>query len=114
MSGDIQHSGRYIRQFLKAVRELKSLEFIHDIDNLTLAQLQETLLKRSNNGIRLKQQFLRHGAKWEPKEEEELKRLFSTNELNIKAFAKKFQRRPKSVTTRMIKLGLIEVTSESL
>ncbi|PHM37586.1 hypothetical protein Xmau_03803 [Xenorhabdus mauleonii] len=104
----MQHLDQKIRQFLKAVQDLKSLEIIDDIDNLTLSQLQEMLLKQSNNGTRLKQQFLRHGAKWELEEEGELKRLFSIGELNVGEFANKYQRRPKSVKIRMIKLGLID------
>ncbi|KHD27434.1 DNA polymerase III subunit chi [Xenorhabdus nematophila] len=83
----MQDSDRKIRAFLKAIKDLKSLDLINDIDNLTLSQLQEMLLKQSNNGTRLKQQFLRHGAKWEPEEEKELKRLFSIGELDIKVFA---------------------------
>ncbi|WP_426575637.1 hypothetical protein ACP179_01975 (plasmid) [Xenorhabdus stockiae] len=104
----IQNREKTIGYFLKSIIELKQLDIIDNIDSLTLSQLQEELLKQSKNGTRLKQQFIRHGAKWEEEEEEELESLFLTGELNIEKFAEKYQRRPKSVTTRMTRLGLIE------
>jgi len=51
--------------------------------------------------------FPRHGSKWAPEEDEQLKHRFGTNP-NLEDLAELHQRAPGGIRSRLIKLGLID------
>ncbi|EJG2190704.1 hypothetical protein A3N51_20265 [Enterobacter kobei] len=105
---DLQEHGKLIRQFLKAARELESLNVIDGLENMTIAQLRDELARRSTPGAGYKQQYPRHGAKWEEEEKQQLIALAEAEMLDVEQFAEDYQRRPESIMKYMKKLGLLE------
>lgn len=108
----VRDHGREVRQFLKAARELQALGLIEDVENKTLAALQTELVNRSSPGAGFKQNYPRHGARWEEDEKEKLVALAQAGMLDIDAFAQEYQRRPESVITYMVRLGLLDKTHD--
>lgn len=89
--------GKIVRQYLKAARALKALGVIEDIDNRSFAALQDELIARSTPGAGFKQQYPRHGMRWEEEEKQQLIALAEAGMLDVDAFALEYQRRPESV-----------------
>lgn len=104
----LSEHARVVRQFLKASRELQALGLVEDIGNKTLAALQAELVSRSSPGAGYKQDFPRHGARWEEDEKQKLVALAEAGMLDVDAFAHEYQRRPASVMTYMVRLGLLD------
>lgn len=104
----LREHGREVRRFLKAARELETLGLIEDIGNKTLATLQAELVRRSSPGTGFKQDYPRHGARWEEEEKQQLVALAEAGILDVDAFAQEYQRRPGSVITCMVRLGLLD------
>jgi hypothetical protein len=105
---DLKEHGRLIRQFLKAARELQALGVIDNMEGKTLTELQNELVSRSSPGAGYKQEFPRHGARWEEEEKQHLITLSEAGMLDVDAFALEYQRRPESVLTCMTRLGLTD------
>lgn len=105
---DLREHGKLVRQFLKAARELESLNVIDGLDNMTLGQLREELTRRSSPGAGYKQQYPRHGAKWDEEEKQRLIALAEAGMLDVDEFAREYQRRPESVLAYMVRLGLLD------
>ena len=104
----VRDHGREVRQFLKAARELQALGLIEDVENKTLAARQGELVNRSSLGAGFKQNYPRHGARWEEDEKEKLVALAQAGMLDVDAFAQEYQRRPESVINYMVRLGLLD------
>ncbi|MNB68885.1 hypothetical protein D3C76_1024450 [compost metagenome] len=109
---ELKEHGRLIRQFLKAARELQALGVADNIESKTLAELQNELVSRSSPGAGFKQAFPRHGARWEDEEKQRLIELSEAGNLDVDAFANEYQRRPESVITCMVRLGLIDKSQD--
>jgi len=107
---DLKEHGRLIRQFLKAARELQALGLVEDVENKTLASIQHELVSRSTPGAGYKQEYPRHGARWEEDEKQQLIARATAADFDVNAFAREYQRRPESVITCMTRLGLIDKT----
>ena len=75
---------------------------------MTLGQLREELTRRSSPGAGYKQQFPRHGAKWDEEEKQRLIALAEAGMLDVDEFAREYQRRPESVLAYMVRLGLLD------
>lgn len=107
---DLKEHGRLIRQFLKAARELQALGVIDNMDDKTLTELQNELVSRSSPGAGYKQEFPRHGSRWEDEEKQRLIALSKAGmlDVDVDAFALEYQRRPESVRTCMARLGLTD------
>lgn len=90
---DLKEHGRLIRQFLKAARELQALGVIDNMEGKTLTELQNELVSRSSPGASYKQDFPRHGARWEEDEKQRLIALSKAGMLDVNAFALEYQRR---------------------
>lgn len=93
---------------MKAARVLKELDLIDDLDNKTLAAITSELVQSSSVGIGFKQDYPRHGMRWEDEEKQRLISLTASGMLDVNIFANEYQRRPESVITYMARLGLIE------
>ncbi|EOE7356180.1 TPA: hypothetical protein ACKFMW_004332 [Enterobacter hormaechei] len=105
---DLREHGKLVRQFLKAARELESLNVMDDFAGKTINQLREELTQQSTAGAGYKQQYPRHGAKWEEEEKQRLIALAEAGMLDVDEFAREYQRRPESVIIYMVKLGLTD------
>lgn len=105
---DLRQHGKLIRQFLKVARELESLDLVDGLEDKTIGQIREELTRRSTPGAEYKQQFPRHGAKWEMEEKQQLIALAEAGMLDVEQFARDFQRRPESVLKFMKKIGLLD------
>ncbi|EME5107813.1 hypothetical protein VYS60_004289 [Salmonella enterica] len=105
---DLREHGKLVRQFLKAARELESLNVMDDFAGKTINQLREELTQQSTPGAGYKQQYPRHGAKWEEEEKQRLIALAEAGMLDVDEFAREYQRRPESVIIYMVKLGLTD------
>jgi len=93
----LKEHGKTVRQYLKAARDLRALGLIEDIDNRSFAALQAELIARSSPGAGLKQQYPRHGMRWEEEEKQHLIALAEAGMLDVDAFSLEYQRRPESV-----------------
>lgn len=105
---DLKEHGKLVRQFLKASRELESLNVMDEFADKTISQLREILTQQSTPGAGYKEQFPRHGAKWEEDEKQRLIDLAESGMLDVAEFAHKYQRRPESVISYMVRLGLTD------
>ncbi|HAS1070082.1 hypothetical protein L8O47_22690 [Enterobacter roggenkampii] len=105
---DLREHGKLVRQFLKAARELESLNVVDGLENMTLGQLREELTRRSSPGAGYKQQYPRHGVKWDEEEKQRLIALAEAGMLDVEEFAREYQRRPESVLAYMVRLGLLD------
>lgn len=110
---DLKEHGRLIRQFLKAARELQALGLVDDLENKTLASLQHELVSRSTPGAGYKQEYPRHGARWEEDEKQQLIMRATAGNFDVNAFAREYQRRPESIMTCMNRLGLIDKSHDN-
>lgn len=63
---------------------------------------------RSSPGAGYKQQFPRHGAKWDEEEKQRLIALAEAGMLDVDEFAREYQRRPESILKYMKKTGLLD------
>ena len=104
---DLREHGKLIRQFLKAARELESLNVIDGIEDKTMAQIRDELIHRSTPGTDYKQMYPRHGSRWVEEETQHLIALTSAGMIDIDQFANEVQRRPESVIKYMKKIGLL-------
>ncbi|PVZ84169.1 hypothetical protein C9426_23975 [Serratia sp. S1B] len=103
---------KQIRQFLKLGKKIQELALIDDMANKTFAMLCEEMAAVEEvpvTGVsRLKQRYPRHGARWEDEEKQVLIAQAEIGQVNIKAFAKEYERRPSSVRQYLEKLGFDE------
>lgn len=104
---NLREHGKLIRQFLKVIRELETLELIDSMEDKTMGQIREELTHRSTPGTGYKQLHPRHGSRWSEEEKQHLIALTSAGMIDIEQFANEFQRRPESVIKYMKKIGLL-------
>lgn len=102
----LREHGKAVRQYLKAAQALKSLGLIDDIGNQSFAAVQADLIARSTPGVSFKQQYPRHGMRWEEDEKQQLIAQAEAGMLDVDAFAREYQRRPESVIIFLKRLFL--------
>lgn len=99
---------RGIRQFISACRAIEQSGLLPGFEHKTVTQVMGMIeLYFPRHGL-LKKSDARHGMRWDNAELTALIADFAKADFDIKAFARRWQRKPNSVRAKLMSLHLVD------